>query len=225
MITLEPGLYRHGLGGVRLEDLLLVTEDGAEVLTDFPYDLELLEPARRGEVVDVGRGGQTIDTLFLEDRRFPPPPSPRRRRTRTRDLRARLPRVLGGEGRERVTWFEPFTGSYEWNPPFRSGISAASSTSPTTASTGTSRTGRGNRVAYHWEGEPGRHARDLLRGAAARHRALGDALKELGVGGPPVAIYLGMIPELPVAMLACTRLGAPHTVVFGGFSAARSSTG
>src|SRR5207244_8811642 len=45
-------------------------------------------------------------------------------------------------------------------------------------------------------------------------------LKRLGVGkGTPVGIYMGMIPELPVAMLACTRLGAPHTVVFGGFSA------
>ena len=41
MIALEPGLYRHGYGGVRLEDLVLVTEDGAEVLTDYPYDLEL----------------------------------------------------------------------------------------------------------------------------------------------------------------------------------------
>ena len=47
-----------------------------------------------------------------------------------------------------------------------------------------------------------------------------NALKKLGVGkGTPVAIYMGMVPELPVAMLACTRLGAPHTVVFGGFSA------
>ena len=49
---------------------------------------------------------------------------------------------------------------------------------------------------------------------------LANALKELGVGkGTPVAIYMGMVPELPVAMLACARLGAPHTVVFGGFSA------
>ena len=47
-----------------------------------------------------------------------------------------------------------------------------------------------------------------------------NALKELGVRkGTPVAIYMGMVPELPAAMLACTRLGAPHTVVFGGFSA------
>ncbi len=49
---------------------------------------------------------------------------------------------------------------------------------------------------------------------------MANALKRLGVQkGTPVAIYMGMVPELPVAMLACTRLGAPHTVVFGGFSA------
>ena len=50
--------------------------------------------------------------------------------------------------------------------------------------------------------------------------AFANALKELGVKkGTAVAIYMGMVPELPIAMLACTRLGAPHTVVFGGFSA------
>ena len=49
---------------------------------------------------------------------------------------------------------------------------------------------------------------------------LANALRALGVGkGTPVGIYMGMVPELPVAMLACARLGAPHTVVFGGFSA------
>ena len=49
---------------------------------------------------------------------------------------------------------------------------------------------------------------------------LANALKELGVGkGTPVGIYMGMVPEAPIAMLACARLGAPHTVVFGGFSA------
>ncbi|MGI8421095.1 MAG: acetate--CoA ligase, partial [Gaiellaceae bacterium] len=80
--------------------------------------------------------------------------------------------------------------------------------------------GRGERVAYHWEGEPGDRRtinyaelqRDVVRFA--------HALKELGVGkGTAVAIYMGMVPELAVAMLACTRLGAPHMVVFGGFSA------
>jgi acetyl-CoA synthetase len=80
--------------------------------------------------------------------------------------------------------------------------------------------GRGDKVAYHWEGEPGDTRTityaDLLRDVC---RAA-NALTELGVGkGDRVALYLPMIPETVVAMLACARIGAPHTVVFGGFSA------
>jgi acetyl-CoA synthetase len=76
-------------------------------------------------------------------------------------------------------------------------------------------------VAYHWEGEPEEDRRTItffdLQGEVVK---LANALKRLGVGkGTPVGIYMGMVPELPVAMLACARLGAPHTVVFGGFSA------
>ena len=80
--------------------------------------------------------------------------------------------------------------------------------------------GLGDRVAYHWEGEPG-DVRTLTYGDLQREVVrFANALKELGVGkGTHVAIYMGMIPELAIAMLACTRLGAPHTVVFGGFSA------
>jgi len=79
--------------------------------------------------------------------------------------------------------------------------------------------GRGERVAYHWEGEPGDRRTVTyadLRDEVAR---FANVLKGLGVTrGDRVAIYLPMIPELPVAMLACARLGAPHSVVFGGFS-------
>ena len=81
--------------------------------------------------------------------------------------------------------------------------------------------GRGDAVAYYWEGEPEGDRRELTYAELlAEVTKLANALKELGVGkGTPVGIYLGMVPEAPVAMLACARLGAPHTVVFGGFSA------
>ena len=81
--------------------------------------------------------------------------------------------------------------------------------------------GRGDAVAYHWEGEPEGERRDLTYADLLREvTKLANALKELGVGkGTPVGIYMGMVPEAPIAMLACARLGAPHTVVFGGFSA------
>ncbi len=80
--------------------------------------------------------------------------------------------------------------------------------------------GRGDRVAFHWEGEPGDTRTvtyaDLLREVS---RAA-NALAELGVqAGDRVAIYMPMIPETAIAMLACARIGAPHSVVFGGFSA------
>jgi acetyl-CoA synthetase len=80
--------------------------------------------------------------------------------------------------------------------------------------------GRGGRVAFHWEGEPG-DTRTITYAALLDEVArFANVLKSLGVGtGDRVCIYMPMVPELPVAMLACARIGAPHSVVFGGFSA------
>ena len=79
--------------------------------------------------------------------------------------------------------------------------------------------GNGDRVAFHWRGEEGEERdvtyADLLRDV----QRLANALKDRGIGqGDVVGIYLPMIPEVVVAMLACARIGAPHNVVFGGFS-------
>jgi acetyl-CoA synthetase len=79
--------------------------------------------------------------------------------------------------------------------------------------------GGGDKVAYYWEGEPGDRRVITYRELYEQVCRFANALAELGVRrGDRVAIYLGMIPELPIAMLACARLGAPHSVVFGGFS-------
>ena len=78
----------------------------------------------------------------------------------------------------------------------------------------------GDRVAFHWEGEPGDTKTITYRDLHAEVCRMANALRSLGVAkGDRVAIYLGMVPELPVAMLACARIGAVHSVVFGGFSA------
>jgi acetyl-CoA synthetase len=78
---------------------------------------------------------------------------------------------------------------------------------------------RGDRVAYYWEGEPGDTREITYRELYEDTCRAANALKSLGVEkGDRVAIYMGMVPELPVAMLACARLGAAHSVVFGGFS-------
>src|SRR4051794_3077909 len=79
--------------------------------------------------------------------------------------------------------------------------------------------GRGDKVAYHWEGEPGDTRTITYADLLAEVQKFANALKSLGVKkGDRIAIYMPMIPELPVAMLACARIGAPHSVVFGGFS-------
>ena len=77
----------------------------------------------------------------------------------------------------------------------------------------------GDKVAYHWIGEPGDTRTITYRELYEEVTRFANALKWLGVErGDRVAIYLGMIPELPIAMLACARIGAIHSVVFGGFS-------
>jgi acetyl-CoA synthetase len=78
----------------------------------------------------------------------------------------------------------------------------------------------GDKIAYHWIGEPGDTRTFTYRQLYEEVNRFANALSSLGVQrGDRVAIYLGMIPELPIAMLACARIGAPHSVVFGGFSA------
>jgi acetyl-CoA synthetase len=83
------------------------------------------------------------------------------------------------------------------------------------------RAGSRRQGRYYWEGEPEGDRREITFADLERETTrLANALKELGVRkGTPVGIYMGMVPETPVAMLACARIGAPHTVVFGGFSA------
>ncbi len=79
--------------------------------------------------------------------------------------------------------------------------------------------GHGDKVAYHWEGEPGDTRTITYSDLHGEVQRFANVLSSLGIGkGDRVCIYMPMIPELPVAMLACARIGAPHSVVFGGFS-------
>ncbi len=163
-----------------------------------------------------------IETMFLEERRYPPPT----------DFAAQAnaqPEIydLGfeefweQEGRERVTWFEPFTELYEWSPPYARWYLGGTLNICFNCVDRHVEAGLGEKVAYHWEGEPEDERRTITFADLQREVVrLANALRKLGVGkGTPVGIYMGMVPEVPVAMLACARLGAPHTVVFGGFSA------
>ena len=120
-----------------------------------------------------------------------------------------------------MTWFEPFDQVLEWTPPHARWFLGGKLNVAYNCVDRHVEAGLGDKVAYYWEGEPEGDQRtltfaDLLREVVR----FANGLRRLGVRkGVPVGIYMGMVPELPIAMLACTRLGAPHTVVFGGFSA------
>jgi acetyl-CoA synthetase len=170
----------------------------------------------------VTEGAHAIDALLLEERRYPPPPEFAAQANARPEVYERdFEEFWETEARERITWFEPFTGLYEWDLPYAKWYLGGKLNVCFNCVDRHVEGGLGDKVAYHWEGEPEEERRTItfadLQSEVVR---FANALKELGVGkGTPVGIYMGMIPELPVSMLACARLGAPHTVVFGGFSA------
>ena len=161
--------------------------------------------------------------MLLEERRYPPPEEFAAQANAQPDIYdERFEEFWEREGRERVTWFEPFTKLYEWEPPYAKWylggkLNVCFNCVDRHVEAGQRRQGR-----LPLGGRAGRTTARESRTptSSARSSRFANALKKLGVQkGTPVAIYMGMVPELPVAMLACTRLGAPHTVVFGGFSA------
>jgi acetyl-CoA synthetase len=162
-----------------------------------------------------------IETLLAEERRFPPPADFAAQANAQPDIYdLSFEELWEREGRERVTWFEPFAELYEWELPYAKWYVGGKLNVTYNCVDRHVESGLGGKVAYYWEGEPGDRREltfaDLLRETTK----LANALKALGVEkGTPVGIYMGMVPETPIAMLACARIGAPHTVVFGGFSA------
>ncbi|MEP7089973.1 MAG: AMP-binding protein, partial [Nocardioidaceae bacterium] len=126
-----------------------------------------------------------------------------------------------GKQAERISWAEPFTDVLDWsNPPFAKWYVGGKLNAAYNCVDRHVENGNGDRVAYHWVGEPEGETRDITYAQLMDEVCqAANALTELGVEtGDRVAIYMPMIPETAVAMLACARLGAPHIVVFGGFS-------
>jgi acetyl-CoA synthetase len=164
----------------------------------------------------------TIETLLAEEGRFPPPPEFAAKANAQPEIYdLSFEELWEREGGERVTWFEPFTSLYEWEPPYARWYLGGKLNATYNCVDRHVEAGNGGKVAYYWEGEPEGDRRELTFADLLRETTkLANALKALGVRkGTPVGIYMGMVPETPIAMLACARLGAPHTVVFGGFSA------
>jgi acetyl-CoA synthetase len=163
----------------------------------------------------------TIDTMLLEERRYAPDPEFARQANAQPEIYERdWQEFWETEGRDRVTWFEPFSKLYEWEPPYAKWYLGGKLNVCFNCVDRHVEAGNGDKVAYFWEGEPEDERRTITFADLQREVVrFANALKNLGVEkGTPIGIYMGMVPELPIAMLACARLGAPHTVVFGGFS-------
>src|SRR6059058_542515 len=167
-------------------------------------------------------GTHAIESMQLEERRYPPPPEFARNANAKRDIYTKpLEDFWKEEASKRVSWFKPFDTVLEWKLPYAKWFLGGKLNVCYNCVDRHVEAGRGDNVAYYWEGEPVDQKRTItFKDLLADVVRFANALKKLGVKkGTPVGIYMGMVPELPVAMLACTRLGAPHTVVFGGFSA------
>jgi acetyl-CoA synthetase len=165
-----------------------------------------------------------IEALMAERRTFPPDPAFAAQANATAALyeeaAADFEAFWAKRARERISWFTPFETTLEWDLPFSKWFTGGELNISYNCVDRHVERGLGQKVAYHWIGEPG-DTRTLTYDDLYREvQQAANALRELGVRkGDRVAIYMPMIPELPIAMLACARLGAPHTVVFGGFSA------
>jgi acetyl-CoA synthetase len=166
---------------------------------------------------------ETLEDLLREDRTFPPPPEfaaaanarPGIHEEADTDFEA----FWTAQALERISWFRPPTvGLDASNPPFFKWF-ADGTLNLSYNCLDRHLDSAGDKVAYHWVGEPGDTRTLTYRQLHDDVCRFANALKSLGVErGDRVAIYMGMIPELPVAMLACARIGAVHSVVFGGFS-------
>src|SRR5690606_10426356 len=165
-----------------------------------------------------------IGDRYIEDRTFPPPPEFAANalvndRSMWEEAEKDYEAFWARQARELLTWDEDFHTTLEWNLPYAKWFVGGKLNVSANCLDRHIAAGRGDRVAYYWEGEPG-DTRIITY--ADLHRDVckfANVLKSLGLGtGDRIAIYMPMIPELPVAMLACTRLGIVHSVIFGGFS-------
>ncbi|MBI3666220.1 MAG: AMP-binding protein, partial [Acidobacteria bacterium] len=126
----------------------------------------------------------------------------------------------GGVAEREIHWFEKWNHVFEWNPPFVKWFVGAKTNIAHNCLDRHLATWRKNKVAILWEGEPGEQQALSYQELHRRVCRFGNVLRGLGLKtGDAAIIYMPMIPELPIAMLACARLGITHSVVFGGFSA------
>ena len=129
------------------------------------------------------------------------------------------PEEFWGKIAQELDWFKPWDRVLEWNLPFAKWFVGGELNISYNCLDRHVSTARKNKAAILWEGEPGDSRTFTYQQLLREVSKCANVLKSLGVKkGDRVAIYMGMVPELPIALLACARLGVPHTVIFGGFS-------
>jgi acetyl-CoA synthetase len=165
---------------------------------------------------------EAIEALLHEVRRFPPPPAfaaaanakPGIYETAERDSEA-----WWASWARKLEWMKPFTRGLEWKEPFATWFADGELNASVNALDRHVKNGLAARVAYYYEGEPGDRWSVTYGELLDMVCRFANGLRKLGIKkGDRVAIYMPMIVELPVAMLACARIGAAHSVIFGGFS-------
>src|SRR5919204_1425954 len=169
----------------------------------------------------------TIDALLQETRKFPPPADFAARAAAKPEIYERAkadPEAFWAEMAKGLDWAKPWQRVLEWDAPWAKWFVGGQLNASVNCVDRHLTDGRKTKAALIWEGEPtvegnvGGETRVLTYQDLYREvNRAAHALKRLGIKkGDRVAIYMPMVPELPVAMLACARLGAPHTVIFGG---------
>ncbi len=166
----------------------------------------------------------TIEDYLLESRTFPPSKEFQARalvadRSLYQEAEQDYVAFWARQARELVSWSKDFDEPLQWDLPFAKWFVGGTLNVSYNCLDRHVEAGLGDKVAYHWEGEPGDTRTITYAELSDEVNRFANVLKSLGVGrGDRVGIYMPMIPELPVAMLACTRIGAAHSCIFGGFS-------
>jgi acetyl-CoA synthetase len=171
---------------------------------------------------------QNIDSILTETRSFAPPEEFREQALIKSEadyerLRAKAkadPEAFWADIARELHWFKPWDKVLEWNAPWAKWFLGGKINLSYNCLDRHLDTWRKNKAAIIWESEPGEVRTLTYQQLHAEVQKFSNVLKSLGIkSGDRVAIYMGMCPELPIAMLACARIGAVHSVIFGGFSA------
>ncbi|MCG3181803.1 MAG: Acetyl-coenzyme A synthetase [Phycisphaerae bacterium] len=171
---------------------------------------------------------QSIESILKEDREFPPPAgfsadAHVKSLAEYEKLYRRSiddPDGFWGEAAGKLHWFRKWDRVVEWDLPYAKWFVGAKTNISYNCLDRQVAQGRGDKTAILWEGEPGDQRTLTYRQLLAEVSRFANVLRKLGVKkGDRVTLYMPMVPELAIAMLACARIGAPHSIIFGGFSA------